>query len=99
MYELPGYVWALVLIGVVGIPLAMCGVPYRGAVSARLGRGRAARIAAGAVVVLGGSLTLSAMLVAGGAYRQHVSGFRPWLGLALASGLSGRSTSHRQPCR
>ena len=48
MYDLPSYVWALVLIGVIGIPAATAVMLYRGAVAARLGRRTSIGVAAAA---------------------------------------------------
>jgi hypothetical protein len=45
VYDLPSYVCALVRTGVIGIPASTCGMLYRGAVAARLGRCTATTVA------------------------------------------------------
>lgn len=97
MYELPGYVWALVLIGVIGIPVATSTVLYRGAVRARLSRGRGVAIVAGSAIVFGGWLALSALLAAAGVYRQQPTQTTPWLGLAFFGVLAALLASTRIP--
>lgn len=97
MYDPPGYVWALVLVGVIGIPVWTCAVLYRGAIRARLGRGRAATVAGGAAVVLGGWLAVSALLAGSGLYRQQPGEIRPWLALASVGVLAVLLASTRIP--
>jgi hypothetical protein len=62
MYELPSYVWALVLIGTIGIPAATCVMLYRGAIAAGLGRRTATAVTAAAAAGLGGWLVASGLL-------------------------------------
>ena len=80
MYDLPSYVWAITLTGVIGIPAATCAVLYGGAIRAELGRRRAALLAGGAAVVLGGWFTASAVIADHGWY----GGKTPWLPVAFA---------------
>ena len=47
MYDLPSYVWALVLAGAIGIPAATSAVLYRGAIAASLGRRAATTVVTG----------------------------------------------------
>src|SRR5215208_5145519 len=68
MYELPGYVWALVLAGVIGIPAATCAVLYRSAVIAGVSRRAATVVAATTAAGLGGWLVVSGLLA-----RRRVS--------------------------
>ncbi|MGH3253411.1 MAG: hypothetical protein ACRDOI_45330 [Trebonia sp.] len=86
MYDPPGYLWAITLTGVVAIPAATCVVLYGGAVRAGLGRGRAALLAGGAAVVLGGWFTASAV-IAGLGWYQWRHGV-PWLPVAFLGFLS-----------
>ena len=97
MYDLPGYVWALVLVGVIGIPVWTCAVLYRGAIRARLGRGRAATVTGGAAIVLGGWLAVSTLHAGSGVYRQQPGEIRPWLGLAFVGVLAALLASTRIP--
>src|SRR5215218_8799942 len=84
MYDLPSYVWALVLAGVIGIPAATCAVLYRGAVAAGVGRRAAAAITTTTAAVLGGWLMLSGLLARAGVYRQDSGEAVPWLLVAFA---------------
>ena len=82
MYDLPGYVWALVLAAAVGIPLATCIVLYRGAVAAGLGHRAATGVAAAAAAVLGGWLVITGYLARAMAYYGRDGGL--WFGVAFA---------------
>lgn len=81
MFDLPGYVWALVLVGTVGIPGLTCVVLYRGAVVAGLRRRTAWLVAGVTAVVWAGWITVSAVLADGGAYRQSSAAAVPWIGV------------------
>jgi hypothetical protein len=83
VFDLPSYVWALVLAGTVGMPAVTCVVLYRGATAARLDRRTAVTVATVAGLVLGGWLVTSAVLAGAGAYRQDPAADRPWLGAAI----------------
>ena len=52
MYDPPGYLWAITIVGIIAIPAATSLVLYGGAVRAGLSRRRAALLAGGAAVVL-----------------------------------------------
>jgi hypothetical protein len=54
VYDLPSYVWALVLAGTIGVPAATCAVLYRGAVAAGVGHRAATAATVTSAVVLGG---------------------------------------------
>jgi hypothetical protein len=97
VYDLPGWVWALVLVGVVGIPALTCVGLYRGAVAAGLGRRTAAAVTAAAAAALGAWLLLSGLLARAGLYRQQPEEFRPWLGLVFAGVLLVLLTATRIP--
>ncbi|MGP3963056.1 hypothetical protein ACTWPT_44415 [Nonomuraea sp. 3N208] len=88
MADLPGFVWALVLLGVVGIPAVTCVMLYRGAVAAGVGTRAAAGIAGGTFVVIGGWLVVSGLIAEAGFYRQQPGQVRPWLGVAFAGILT-----------
>lgn len=85
MYDPPGYLSAITLAGVIAIPAATCAVLYAGAVRAGLGRGRAALLAAGAAVVLGGWFSASAVIAGHGWYTLGPQ--TPWLPVAFAGFL------------
>ena len=77
MYDPPGYLWAITIAGIIAIPAATCVVLYGGAVRAGLGRTRAALLAGGAAVVLGGWFTASAVIAGHGWSHAPVS-LRRW---------------------
>ena len=87
MYDVPSYVWALVLAGVIGIPAATCAVLYRGAVAAGVGRRAATAVAAATAAVLGGWLVVSGLLARAGVYRQDPGEAVPWLLVVVAGTL------------
>jgi len=70
MYDLPSSVWALVLLGVIGIAAATAVILYRGAVAARLGRRTATATAAAAATVLGGWIAASWLLARAGVHHR-----------------------------
>jgi hypothetical protein len=82
MYDPPGYLWAIIIAGPAAIVALTCIALYGGAKRAGLGRARAARLAGGAAVVLGGWLTVSAVIAGQGWYRTL-----PWLPVAAAGYL------------
>ncbi len=83
MYDPPGYVWAISIAGVTAFAAATCAVLYVGGRRAGLGRGRAALLAAGAGVVLGGWFTASAVIAGHGWYHQRLGHGVPWLPVAV----------------
>jgi hypothetical protein len=85
MYDLPSYVWALVLAGVIGIPAATCAVLYRGALAAGVGRRAATAVTATAAAALGGWIVVSGLLARAGVYRQDEA--VPWFLVAVAGTL------------
>jgi hypothetical protein len=87
VYDLPSYVWALVLIGVIGIPAATAVMLYRGAVAARLGRRTSIGVAAAAAAALGGWIVVSALLAHAGEYHRASGEAAPWFGVAFAGTL------------
>jgi hypothetical protein len=87
VYDLPTYVWALVLIAAIGFPVTTGLVLYSSAVAAGIGRGMAAGVAVAATVVLGSWLVISGMLARAGVYRQAPGEAVPWLPVAVAGFL------------
>jgi hypothetical protein len=72
VYDLPGYVWALVLTGVIGIPASTSVMLHRGAAAARLGRRTATAVAAATATGLGGWIVTSSLLARAGVYHQGI---------------------------
>jgi hypothetical protein len=97
VYDLPSYVWALVLIGVIGIPATTCVMLYRGALAAGLGRRTAAIVTAAAGAVLGGWLLASGLLARAGVYHQASGQSTPWFGAAFAGTLLALLAATRIP--
>jgi hypothetical protein len=87
VYGLPSYVWALVLIGVIGIPAITCLMLYRGAITAGLGRRTATMVTVVAAPGLGGWLLASGLVARAGAYHQASGQAAPWFGVAVAGTL------------
>ena len=87
MYGLPSYVWALVLIGVIGISAITCLMLYRGAITAGLGRRTATMVTVVAATGLGGWLLASGLVARAGAYHQASGQAAPWFGVAVAGTL------------
>jgi hypothetical protein len=87
VYGLPSYVWALVLIGVIGIPAITCLMLYRGAITAGLGRRTATMVTVVAATGLGGWLLASGLVARAGAYHQASGQAAPWFGVAVAGTL------------
>jgi hypothetical protein len=97
VYDLPSYVWALVLAGAIGIPASTCAVLYRGALAAGVGRRTATAVTATAATVLGGWLVVSGLLARAGVYRQDPSEAVPWFLVAVAGTLIALLLATRIP--
>jgi hypothetical protein len=97
MYDLPAYVWALVLIGVIGLPATTCLMLYRGAPAAGLSRRTAIAVTATGTAGLGGWILVSGLLARAGIYHQEPGHFRPWIGLAFAGYLAALLLATRIP--
>src|SRR5580692_1054389 len=83
MYDPPGYVWAIVIAGIIAIPAATCVVLYGGAVRAGQGRTRAVLLAGGAAVVLGGWFAASAVIAGHGWYHARLGHGVPWMPVSV----------------
>src|ERR671934_717155 len=97
MDDLPSYVWALVLIVVVGIPAATSLMLYRGAIAAGLGRRTATTVTAAAAAILGGWVLASGLLARAGSYHLAAGRAAPWFGVAFAGALLGLLLATRIP--
>ncbi len=97
MYDLPSYMWALVLTGAIGIPAATSAVLYRGAIAAGVGRRVAATVTVTTAVVLGGWLGVSGLLARAGVYRQDPGEAVPWFLVAVAGTLIALLVATRIP--
>jgi hypothetical protein len=97
MYELPTYVWALVLAGVIGIPASTGAVLYRSAVGAGVGRRAATAVTAATAAVLGGWIVVSGLLARAGVYSQDPGEAVPWFLVALVGALISLLLATRIP--
>jgi hypothetical protein len=97
MYDLPLYIWALVLIPAIGFPLATSVALYRGSVATGLGRGAALGVGATTGAVLGGWLVISGLLAGTGVYQQDPGDAIPWLPIAAAGFLIALLLATRLP--
>ena len=94
MYDLPGYVWAMVLTGVIGILATTAVMLYWGAVATGVRRRTAVALGATAYAVFTGWLVLSGLLARGGAYA---AGSGPWLAVAFTGVLASLLLATRIP--
>jgi hypothetical protein len=97
VYDLPSYVWALVLAGAIGIPAATCAVLYRGALAAGVGRRAATAVTAASAAGLGGWLVVSGLLARAGVYRLDHGNAVPWFLVAVAGTLISLLLATRIP--
>ncbi len=95
MYDLPSYVWALVLVGAIAIPASTCIVLYRGAVAVGLGQRAAAGVGAAAAAGLGGWLLLTGSLARARVYEGPEGGL--WFRVAFVGLLSALLLATRIP--
>ena len=87
MYDPPGYLWVMVMAGIIAILATTCVVLYGGAMRAGLGRSRAGLLAGGAAVVLGGWFTASAVIADHGWYHTKLGHGVPWMPVAVVGFL------------
>lgn len=97
MYDLPIYVWVLVLIAAIGFPVTTSVALYLGAIATGLGRRAAFGLAGTAGIVLGGWLATSGVLAGTGVYRQDPGEVVPWLPIAAAGFLVALLLATRIP--
>jgi hypothetical protein len=77
MYDVPAFVWVIELFAVIGIIAATVVALGRTASDTRT------RLVAGAAVVLGGWMGVSAYFASQGVYRQDPGETVPWIGVAI----------------
>lgn len=97
MESLPGYVWGLVAVGVLGLPAWTCVALYGSAVRAGLDRRTVAAVAGGAAAVLAGWIAASSLLAHAGAYEQDADTSVPWQGLVFLAVLASLLLATRIP--
>jgi hypothetical protein len=87
MYDPPSYVWAISIGEAIAFPAATCVVLYGGAMRAGLGRRRAAVLAGGAAIVLGGWFAATAVIAGHGWYHTRLGHGVPWMPVAVVGFL------------
>lgn len=87
MSTLPGYVWAMALIGLIGTIASICVMLWAGALGAGLGRRVAARMAGGVAICWNGWVLVSAVLARADVYRFEPTKPVPLLPFALMGAL------------
>lgn len=97
MNDLPGYVWAAILTGVVGLPAATVVVLARGALAARLGGRSAATMAVVAGTSWAGWLAGNLALAGAGVYQQDGETANPWIAVILLAELAAVLLATRIP--
>jgi len=97
MYDPPAYLWAIAIAAIIAIPAATCIVLYGGAQLADLGRRRAALLAGGAAVLLGGWFAASAEIAGHGWYHARLGHGVPWLPVAVTGFLGALLALRRIP--
>ena len=87
MYDPPAYLWVITIAGTAAIAAMTCFALYRGAVSARLGRGRAVLLTGAAAVLLGGWIIATTVIAGHGWYHTRLGHQVPWMPVAVAGFL------------
>jgi hypothetical protein len=97
MVDLPSYVWALVLLGVVGIPAVTTLALNRGALAAGLDRRIAATVSIVAAGVWGLWIAAAYELAASDLYRAESGAVNLWIGVVVAAVLAVTLLATRIP--
>jgi hypothetical protein len=97
MYDMPSYVWALVLIGVIGIPAITSVMLHGGAVDAMVTRRTAVIVPIVAAYLLAAWIVASGILAGTGVYLRNSGEVAPWFGLAAGSTLIALLLATRIP--
>jgi hypothetical protein len=97
MYDPPVYLWAITIAEITAIPAVTCLVLYGGAKRAGLSRGRAALLAGGAALVLGGWFTASAVIAGHGWYHARLGHQVPWMPVVVVGFLTALLALSRIP--
>lgn len=97
IYDLPSYVWALVLVGVIGLPAATIAALYRGAVAVGASHRAAIILTAATATLMVGWLVVSGSLANANLYQQQPGQVVPWLVVVFAGTLVGLLLATRIP--
>lgn len=97
MSTLPIYVWAIVLVGLIGTTATICVMLWRGARSAGFSRGTATAVAAGAGTAWATWVLASVALAGANVYRFAPSKAQPWLPVAMTASIAAVLLGTRIP--
>ena len=97
MSTLPIYVWAIVLVGLIGTTATICVMLWRGARSAGFSRGTATAVAAGAGTAWTTWVLVSVVLAGANVYRFAPSKAQPWLPAAMTASIAAVLLGTRIP--
>src|ERR1700758_3345918 len=97
MSTLPIYVWAIVLVGLIGTAATICVMLLRGALDAGFSRRTATTVAAAAGTVWATWVLASAWLADAGVYRFDPTKAQPWLLVALTGSIAAALLATRVP--
>jgi hypothetical protein len=97
MSTLPIYVWAIVLVGLIGTTATICIMLWRGALSAGFGRRTAIAVASGAGIVWATWVLASGLLAHADVYRFAPSKAQPWLPVAMTVSIAAVLLATRIP--
>ncbi|MCI0635113.1 MAG: hypothetical protein L0206_14565 [Actinobacteria bacterium] len=97
MYDQPSYVWALVMIGVLGIPAVTSWALFQGAIAAGTRRRTAWLVGGGAAYLFAAWIVASTILASTGVYQGDPGKVAPWFGIAVAGALTAFLMATRIP--
>jgi hypothetical protein len=97
MSTLPVYIWAIVLVGLIGTTATICVMLWRGALGAGLGGGTATRVAAAVAICWGAWVLVNVLLAHADVYRFEPTRPVPLLPVALTGALAAALLFTRVP--
>jgi hypothetical protein len=97
MSTLPIYVWAIVLVGLIGTTATICVMLFRAALAAGSSRRAGTTVAAGAGAVWATWVLVSVALADAGVYRFAPSKAQPWLPMAMTASIAAALLGTRIP--
>jgi hypothetical protein len=97
MSTLPTYVWAMVMVGVIGTAATICVMLWRGATTVGVSRHIATRVAVTAGIVWGAWVLASGLLANAEVFRFQPTKAAPWIAVAMIVPLVAALLSTRVP--